>query len=58
MTKEIVINNKKDLYNFYKKLPLYRSLFYKKVTFKSNNKKIETIIKALNIKKRKDNYFF
>ncbi|MBR3898194.1 MAG: hypothetical protein IKJ43_02805 [Bacilli bacterium] len=51
---KIIIDNEKDLYKFYKKLPLYRSLFYKKVTFESNNENIKQIIKALNIKKRKE----
>ena len=55
MIKEVKIKNKKDLYKFYKKLPLYRSLFYKNVTFIYNENKFEIkeIINALNIKNRK-----
>ena len=49
-----MIIKEKDLYKFYKKLPLYRSLLYKKVTFETDIKEIEEIVKALNIKKRKD----
>ena len=62
MLKEVKIKDEKDLYKFYNKLPLYRSLFYKNVTFiyKENRYKINEIIKALNIKNRKKriNYIF
>ena len=59
MIKEVNINNEKDLYKFYKKIPLYRSLLYKKVFFKENSKyDIKDIIKALNIKKRKERLTF
>ena len=39
---------------FYRKLFLYKSFLYKKVLFDSNNKDIAPIIKALNIKNRKE----
>ena len=55
MIKEIVVNEE-DLYKFYRKLPLYRSLFYKKITFKSNNKKITDIIISHFFKKINKNY--
>lgn len=60
MIKEINIKTKKELYNFYKKLPLYKSFFYKKVVFILTEDKyeIEEIIKALNIKKRKDRIIY
>lgn len=51
--KEIIINTKKDLEKLYKKLFLYKSFFYKNITFTSSNKKIKEIIEALNIKTRK-----
>lgn len=55
MEKEIKIKDEKDLHKFYKKLPLFRSLFYKKITFICNDNKynLDKIINALNIKNRK-----
>lgn len=55
MLKEIKINNKQELNKFYKHLFIYRSIFYKNVTFTVENDKynIKNIIKALNIKNRK-----
>lgn len=50
---KIIINSKKDLEKFYKKIPLYKSLFYKNITFETNDKTIKPIIDALNIKSRK-----
>lgn len=51
---EIIVKNEKDLYKFYRKLPLYRSLLYKNVTFNSKSTyDIEDIITTLNIKNRK-----
>ena len=60
MIKEVKIEDEKDLYKFYKKLPLYRSLFYKNVTFKlyDNGYNINDIITALNIKNRKKRITF
>ncbi len=37
---------------------LYRTIFFKRVTFTSEDKNLETIIKALNIKKRKQKIEF
>ncbi len=55
MIKEVKINNEKDLYKFYKKIPLYRSLLYKNIYLKENSKyDIKNIINALNIKNRKE----
>lgn len=51
---EIIIEDEIDLYKFYKKLPLYRSLLYKKVTFTSKSHSVDDIITALNIKNRKE----
>lgn len=50
---KIEINSQKDLDKFYRKLWLYKSLFYKKITFETNDKSIKPIVEALNIKKRK-----
>ncbi len=62
MIKVVKIKDEKDLYEFYNKLPLYRSLFYKNITFvyEENKYKIKEIIEALNIKNRKKrlNYIF
>lgn len=59
MIKEVNIKNEKDLYKFYKKIPLYRSMLYKKVYFKEESKyDIKDIIDALNIKKRKQRLTF
>lgn len=52
MEKKIVINNKDDLNKFYSRIKYYRLLFYRFTTFKSDNKEIEKIIEALNIKSR------
>lgn len=53
-SKEIVINNDKDLNKFYRRLKFYKLFFYKNTIFKSNNEEIKPIIRALNIKNRKD----
>ncbi len=50
--KRIVISNKKDLEKFYKRIKYYRSIFYLFTKFESDNKDIEKIIYALNIKNR------
>ena len=52
MEKIIVINNKNDLDKFYSRIKYYRSPLYRFTTFKSDNKEIEKIIEALNIKRR------
>lgn len=51
-----VINDKSALDNFYRKLFFYKSFIFKKTTFTVETKyeQIKPIIKALNIKKRKD----
>ena len=49
--KTINIKNDKDLEEFYKRLKFYRSLYFLTI-FESNNKDIQEIIKALNIKRR------
>ena len=51
-----VINDKAALDNFYRKLFFYKSFIFKKTTFTVETKyeQIKPIIKALNIKKRKD----
>lgn len=55
MIKEVSIKCKADLEKFYKSIPLYKSLFYKNITFKMDKDKydIQSIITALNIKNRK-----
>lgn len=53
MIKNIIIKDKKDLEKFYKRIPIYKSLFYKNITFKTNNIIIKDIVNALNIKSRK-----
>ena len=60
MIKNIEINNQKDLNKFYKRLFIYRSFLYKKVTFTVEKDKynITDIINALNIKKRKQRLEF
>ncbi len=60
MIKNIEINNQKDLNKFYKRLFIYRSFLYKKVTFtvKKDKYNITDIINALNIKKRKQRLEF
>jgi len=52
MCMKIVIKNEKDLKRFYHKLFIYRSYFFSFVKFKSDNKEIEKIINALNIKRK------
>lgn len=52
-SKQIVINNNKDLKKFYRRLKFYKLALYKKTIFKSDNEEIKPIIKALNIKNRK-----
>ena len=51
-----VINDKAALDNFYRKLFFYKSFIFKKTSFTVETKyeQIKPIIKALNIKKRKD----
>ena len=51
-TKRIIINNKEDLNKFYDHIKYYRSFFYRFICFESDNKDIELIINALNIKNR------
>lgn len=55
MIKKIKIENEKDLHRFYKKLSIYRSLFYKNITFilEKDTYNVKDIITALNIKNRK-----
>ena len=48
----IVIKSEKDLKKFYHRLFIYRSYLFTFVKFKSENKEIEKIIKALNIKRK------
>ncbi|MEE3342987.1 MAG: hypothetical protein VZS44_02740 [Bacilli bacterium] len=48
--KIIIINDDKDLNIFYNKLIIYRSIFYINTKFYSNDKRIEDIVEALNIK--------
>ena len=52
---KIKIETEKDLRKFYRRIPLYRSILYNRVTFELNNDTyhITPIIKALNIKNRK-----
>lgn len=38
---------------FYKKIPLYKSLIYKNITFKTDNKELKQLADILNIKNRK-----
>ena len=52
MIKRIVINNKEDLDKFYDRLFIYRSVLFLFTKFESDNKEIEKIINALNIKRR------
>ena len=51
-----VINDKPALDKFYRKLFFYKSFIFKKTTFTVETKyeQLKPIIKALNIKKRKD----
>jgi len=58
--KKIVINNKKDLNNFYNKLFIYRSFLYRFTYFYIEKDKynIKSIINGLNIKKRYDRCVF
>ena len=51
-----VVNNKSALDKFYRKLFFYKSFIFKKTTFtvETTYKELKPIIKALNIKKRKD----
>jgi len=49
---KIIINNNDDLEKFYKKIKYYRSILFIFTKFESNNKDIEKIIYALNIKNR------
>ena len=48
--RELVIN---DIDLFYKKLWLYKSVFFRNVYFKTDIQEIKSIIDALNLKKRK-----
>ena len=50
--KEIIINNDDDLKKFYKRIKIYKSVFYIKTKFTTKNNKIKSIIEALNIKSR------
>ena len=62
--KRVVINTEKDYNKFIKKIFMYRSVLFKKVSFNLentyNNENIDLIIKALNIKNRKQriNYIY
>ena len=56
--KKISINNNKDLKKFYRRLFIYKSVIYKNTLFSSSCSKIKDIVKALNIKNRKDRITF
>lgn len=55
--KNIVLNTEQDIGNFYKKIWIYKSIFYRNVKFnledKTNNVMCKNIIEALNIKNKK-----
>ena len=50
--KKIIIKDKKDLKKFYNNIKYYRSILFAFTKFESDNKEIEHIITALNIKNR------
>ena len=50
--KKIIIKDKKDLKKFYNNIKYYRSILFVFTKFESDNKEIEHIITALNIKNR------
>jgi len=54
------LENEKQIRNFYRILPLYKSILFKKINFEttSNDEQITIIIKALNIKNRKQRITF
>lgn len=60
MKKVVQIKNRKQLKSFYKKIPLYKSFFYRYVYFELIEDKynILPIINALNLKKRKERIFY
>ncbi len=60
MSMNIVIKNDKDLKKFYRRLFIYRSYFFSFVKFKSDDKRIEKEIHALNIKRKskRNTYIF
>lgn len=53
---KLVINNELDMRHFYKLLPLYKSFLFGKIYFllESSNDGLERIIKALNIKSKRE----
>ena len=55
--KKVLINNKED---FYRKLYFYKSIFYRNTEFCSNinDEELQSIIKALNIKQKRDRIEF
>lgn len=59
MKKVLNIENKKQLKNFYKILPFYKSFLYRFIYFELDNDKykVQPIINALNIKKGKKEFF-
>ncbi len=56
----IALSTDKEIRKFYNRLYLYKSIFYKGIKFRSNTKDVDlkNIIKALNIKKRKERIAF
>lgn len=56
----IALSNDKEIKRFYNRLYIYKSIFYKGIKFKSDtkDKDLNDIIKALNIKKRKERINF